>query len=110
MPSRYIVRVNQRVIGPAPDSVTAVRRVQSHPEYMNDVSELRLSIRIELRVPGAGLFQPELPAEIRAPRDRFGPGAGLCRHACGNGAAVVLFLPANRAAGGGGAAPGVDRR
>src|SRR4051794_31161834 len=66
--------------------------------HVNDVSELRLSIRVELRVPGAGLFQPELPRKIPAARHGRGPRAGLCRDARRIRAALVLFLPAHRAA------------
>src|ERR1700693_3254043 len=77
-------------------------RSSMEPTYENP--EPRLSVHLQLCVPGAGLLQPELPGEISAARDRRDPGAGLCRDARGLGAAVVLFLPAPRAATARGAA------
>src|ERR1700731_4062644 len=73
-------------------------------EPTHETSEPCLSVHLQLRVPGTGLLQPELPGEIPAARGRCDPGAGLCRDARGLGAALVLFLPAHRAARARGAA------
>ena len=65
----------------------------------DDTAELSLSLRLQFRVSGASLFQPEFPGTLPASRNRRDPGAGLFHDVCGVRIALVLFLPAHRAPG-----------